>query len=159
MIRKALLAAVLVAALGPLALAQRGGGGGGGGGGMGMPGGFGGRGPAVDKMETIAKELKLTDAQKTDVEAILDGSAKQTTDLLKKLGDLRQVIMNQNLNGVDPAANLKQLADIGAQLDVMEVDAITKVVAKLDDKQKAKAPKLYELLANGFVSGNWRTVR
>jgi Spy/CpxP family protein refolding chaperone len=156
-----LLAVALVAALGPLALAQRGGGGGGGGGGMGggMPGGGMGRGPAVDRMETIAKELKLTDAQKTDVEAILNDGAKQSSDLIKKLGELRQSIMNQDLNGKDSSASLKQLADLTAQITANEVTAYNKILAKLDEKQKAKGAKLFDLINKGFVAGNWRTVR
>ncbi len=162
MIRKMCLVVALVVAFGPFAFAQRGGGGRGGGGGMGggggFPGGFGAQQP-VDKLESMTKELKLTDAQKADVIAIMDAGQKQSSDLLKKLGDLRQQIMNQNLKGEDPAASIKLLADISTQIGTMEVDAFTKIVAKLDDKQKSKAPKLFEMINNGFTSGNWVTAR
>jgi len=158
MIRRVLLAATLAAALGPLALAQRGGGGGGGMG-SGMPPGMG-RGPmAADRMETIAQELKLTEAQKTDVEAILNDGARQSSDLIKKLGELRQSIMNQDIAGKDSSASVKQLADLTAQIAANEVTAYYKVMAKLDDKQKTKGAKLFPLISKGYVAGNWRTVR
>ncbi len=165
MIRKVLLAAALAAALGPLAFAQRGGGGGRGGGGMGgmggggFPGGFGQAQP-VDKLEAITKELKLTDAQKTDVLAIMDDGQKQTVEIRKKRDPLRQQMINQNLRGEDTAESIKQIAVLNAQIKAIEVDAFGKIMAKLDDKQKSKGPKLLELIENSLASNqNWRAAR
>ena len=157
MIRKVLLAAALIAVLASLASAQRGGGGGGGRGG---DSGGSGRGfpgmQAVDKSETIAKELKLTPAQQTQFESIMDDAQKQTTPLLQQVADAKKALLDVNVAGKDTAELVKKLAGLNAQVLGIEVDAYSKAAAKLDDKQKSKAPKLFEMMAGIFTTANWR---
>ncbi len=153
MIRKVLLAAALVTALGSLAVAQRPGGGGGARGpGMGGMGGFGMQQP-VNKLEAITNELKLTEAQQTDVAAILNDGAKQSNELLSKLAPIRSQVVNAAIKDADIAAQMKQITELTAQVTAVEVDTFTKIVAKLDDKQKSKAPKLFELMNHIYIQG------
>ena len=159
MIRRVLMAAALTALLVPLGFAQRGGGGGGGmGGGEGMGGGGmrGGRGPQVDKVEVLASDLKLSADQKTAVSAIMDGAQKQADVILPKIVASKQEILELSVEGKDTAEQTKELASLNAQMLGVEVDAFTQTVAKLDAKQKSKAPKLFDDLAGMFtVQGGW----
>jgi hypothetical protein len=54
---------------------------------------------------------------------------------------------------VEPA--LKNITDLFAQVVGIEADAIAKVMAKLDNKQKEKAAKLFDM-SGLFLSGNWK---
>jgi hypothetical protein len=49
----------------------------------------------------------------------------------------------------------KQLAALNAKMLGVEADAFTKAVALLDAKQKAKAPKLFDMMADMFLAGDW----
>jgi Spy/CpxP family protein refolding chaperone len=146
MLRKCLIAAALSAALAFVASAQRGGGGGFGGGGF------------QDKSETIAKELKLSKEQKAEVDAILDEAQKQTTPLVAKIREGRANFIDSTMGDkpVEPA--LKNITELYAQAVGIEVDAIAKVMAKLDGKQKEKAAKVFDM-SGMFLSGSWRRSR
>jgi hypothetical protein len=150
MLRKIWFAAVLTAAVTTVAYAQ--GRGGGAPGGFGGPGGFGPR----DTSEVLAKELKLTDQQKPEVFAILDEGQKQTSALLTKIRDGRTAFIDSTMGSkpVEPA--LKNITDLFAQVIGIEADAIAKVMAKLDNKQKEKAAKVFDM-SGLFLSGNWKT--
>jgi Spy/CpxP family protein refolding chaperone len=154
MIRTAWIAAILTLALTIPCLAQRGGGGGGGGRG----GGGGGFGMATtDKSETIAKELKLTKEQKADVDGIFDAAQKEIAPLAAPIRDSRVEITQAAVGGTSPDDAVKKLAAVNAQILKIELDAIAKVVAKLDDKQKPKSAKLFELVDGMFqTQAGWR---
>ena len=159
MIRTIWMAAILSLALAIPVLAQRGGGGGGGGnrggGGGGMPGGMGMA--RNDKSDAIAKELKLTKEQKTDVDGIFDAAQKEIAPLAPKIRDGRVAITAADLQGQSPDEPVKALAALNAQVLKVELDAIAKVMAKLDDKQKPKSAKLFELVDGMFQTpGGWR---
>ena len=159
MIRRIFIAAVLTALLASLAYAQRGGGGGGGmgggGGQMGGGGGFG-RGQQVDKSEILASEFKLNPEQKTAIEAIMDDAQKQASLLLPKIVAEKKDLLEVAAEGQDTNDLTKQLAALNAQMLNIEADAFTKALAKLDAKQKSKAPKLFELMAGMFTAqGGW----
>jgi len=161
MIRTIWMAAILSLALTIPGLAQRGGGGGGGGrggGGGGMGGGYGMA--RTDKSDTIAKELKLTKEQTTDVDAIFDAAQKEIAPLASPIRDSRVALTTASVGGTPTDDEVKKLAALNAQILKIELDAITKVVAKLDDKQKPKAAKLFELVDGMFeTQGGWRTSR
>jgi hypothetical protein len=152
------MAAILSLALVVPGLAQRGGGGGGGGGrggGGGAPGGFGMA--RTDKSDAIAKELKLTKEQKTDVDGIFDTAQKEITPLVPQIRTGRVAITDVDLKGGPSDDAVKNLAALDAQILKIELDAIAKVVAKLDDKQKPKAAKLFDMVDGMFQTpGGWR---
>lgn len=163
MIRRVFIAVALTALLASLASAQRGGGGGGAGGGGqmggggGFPGGFGGRGPQVDKAAAIAAELKLNSGQKTAIEAIMDDAQKQADPLLPQMTAQRNAQLQASLGGKDTADATKKVAELSAQMLTIEADAFGKALAKLDDKQKKNAPKLFDMMQNMFAAaGGWR---
>jgi Spy/CpxP family protein refolding chaperone len=160
MIRRIFIAAVLTALLASLASAQRGGGGGGRGGGGGQEGGGGagfGRGPQVPKPELLATEFKLTPDQKTAFEAIMDEAQKQTGPLATQINGQRNALLQAAVGGKDTGDATKKLAELNVQALAIEVDAFGKALAKLDDKQKKNAPKLFEMMAGMFVApGGWR---
>ena len=158
MIRRVFIAAALAVLLAGLASAQRGGGGGGGrggGGGMGGGGGFG-RGPQLDKLQLLTDEFKLTADQKTQLTEIFDDAQKQTAAVVPQAKAAQDALLNLSLRGQDTAAAVQQLAVIRGQIMNISLDAYYKALAKLDDKQKAKASKLYPMLYNMYEAGNWR---
>jgi Spy/CpxP family protein refolding chaperone len=158
MIRTIWIAATVSLVLAIPGLAQRGGGGGGGGrggGGGGMGGGYGMA--RTDKSDVIAKELKLTKEQTTDVDAIFDAAQKEATPLVPKLREGRVAITEAGLKGAPPDDAVKTLAAVNAQVLKIELDAIAKVMAKLDDKQKPKSGKLFDMVDGMFqAQGGWR---
>lgn len=160
MIRRAFMAAALVALLAGWASAQRGGGGGRGGGMTGGGDETQGRGAQpqrqIDKLEALTKEFKLNDEQQTQLQAIFDGIQKQTTAFLEKARDERQNILNLTLNGKSVNDAVTQLGADNAQAMSLSVDAFNQALAKLDAKQKSKAPKLFEMIYGMFSTGNWR---
>jgi Spy/CpxP family protein refolding chaperone len=160
MIRRVFIAAVLTALLASLGYAQRGGGGGGGmGGGGGARGGGGqmGRGfQQFDKSEAIANEFKLTPEQKTAVDAIMDQAQTQANPLLPQIVAARKALLGMASEGRNTDEPTKQLASLNAKMLGVEADAFTKAVAVLDAKQKAKAQRLFEMMADMFLAqGGW----
>ena len=162
MIRRVFMTAVLTALLASLASAQGGGGGGrmGGGGGMGgggvMGGGRMGGRQQVDKSEVLATEFKFTPAETVAVNAIMDDAQKQADPIVQQIGSRKKELLDTLADGKDASDLMKQLASLNAQMLNVEVDAFTKTLAKLDAKQKSKAPKLFELMAGMFTAqGGW----
>jgi hypothetical protein len=142
----------LAAVMASGAFAQRGGGGGGRGGGMGGGGGF----PApvrVSKSEEIGKELKLNKDQKAELETILNEARAKAQPLAGQLNDGRVAIVQAHLANKAPDEAIQKLAALDAQLLAIEADAFTKIMAKVDPKQKAKgAPKAFDLLTEYLSS-------
>jgi Spy/CpxP family protein refolding chaperone len=157
MIRRVFIAAVLTALVASLAYAQRGGGGGGGDmGGGGRMGGGVGRGPRADKLEQFTAELKLSPEQQTAIAAIMDESQKQADPLLQQIADQKKQMLEVAAEGKDLSDLTKQLGALNAQILDAEASAFTKTLAKLDAKQKAKAPKLFEEMNHMFSApGGW----
>jgi hypothetical protein len=158
MSKPVLLVAALALALTPLASAQRPGGGGGGMGGGGFGGGMGGA-ARVDKSESIARELKLSTEKKAEVVALLDEVQKQAEPINKRADAARKIIAGSTVDGkpYDPA--MKDLTLAEAQMAALEADALIKVIAKADEKQRNKAPKVFELMSGMFRLANWRMSR
>ena len=154
MFRRVIMAVGLAVLLAGFASAQRGGGGRGGGGGGG--GGFGGRAQAADKLETLTKEFKLTAQQQTELEAIFNESQKQATEIAAKAADEKNNLLKLTVAGKADDAEVKKMADLNSQVIMVGIDAYNKALAKLDDKQKTKASKFYQMVAGMFGGGNWR---
>ena len=157
MIRKILIAGVLTALLASLAYAQRGGGGGGGGRGGGEGGGGQmGRGfQQFDKSQAIANEFKLTPEQKTAMDAIMDQAQTQADPIIPQIVSDKKQLLELAAEGKDTGDLTKELASLNAKMLGVEADAFTKAVALLDAKQKAKAPKLFDMMADMFLAGDW----
>jgi Spy/CpxP family protein refolding chaperone len=165
MIRRVFMAVVLTALLASLGYAQRGGGGGGGGmgGGGGARGGGGqmGRGfQQFDKSQAIANEFKLTPEQKTAMDAIMDQAQTQANPLLPQIVEQKKALLGMASEQRNTDEPTKKLAALNAQVLAVEVDVFTKAVALLDAKQKAKGPRLFELMADMFLApGGWHKSR
>jgi Spy/CpxP family protein refolding chaperone len=142
MLRRLSLAIALSAALAVVASAQPG---------RGFPG-------AIDNSEGIARELKLSDAQKAEVNAILDQAQKQTLPLVAKIREGRTAFIDSTMGDKPVDATLQNITDVYAQVIGIEADAMAKVMAKLDDKQKQKAAKVFTM-SGLFLSGDWRKAR
>ena len=147
MFRKLLMAMALAAMTVSLAPAQRGGGGGRGGGGFG--GGFP-MAPRATKADDIAKELKLKKEQKPELEAILNEAGKKVLPLSQQIDAARVELVQLSLSGKPADDVVKKLAALDAQMLAVEADALSQIVAKLDDKQKQKVPKAYGIMAGMF---------
>ncbi len=148
MLRKGLITVALMAVAANGAFAQRGGGGGMGRGG-GMGGGFPMAAPA-SKADEIAKELKLNKDQKAELETILNEARTQAQPLVKQIDDARVLIVQAYVAKQPSDEAVKKLAAVHAQMVAVEAGALAKILAKLPDKQKAKAPKAFELMAGMF---------
>jgi hypothetical protein len=167
MLRRLMLAGILVAAV---AFAQgRGGGGMGGGMGDEMGGGMGGRDrggmggemggggmPRVQRQtreEMIADKLKLNKEQKEQLGTILSAARE-------KAGPIRDALMKQKLtvaqaigSGQSEEQMKKVLADysaLAAQMDAVEADAFGKIYAMLKPNQQSRAEQGFELMAGMF---------
>jgi hypothetical protein len=153
MVRGVFIGLVISAALIGPASAQRGGGR--------MPDGIPGGGfsapQRVNKAELIAKELKL-ETKVADIESILNDAQKQYSAILNpSLNTAVQQMLNANLKGADASAMTKQVAGLEAQLTAIEADALSKVLALADAKQKTKATKIFTLMSGMFEKGDWKT--
>ncbi len=153
MVRGVFIGLVISAALICPASAQRGGGGR-------MPEGIPGGGFAgaqrVNKAEVIAKELKIENKM-ADIEGIFNAAQKQYTAVLNPtLNNAIQQMLNANLKGADVTALSKQAATLEAQLTTIEADALSKVLALADAKQKTKATKIFSMMSGMFDKGDWK---
>lgn len=148
--------ALFAVALAP-ASAQRGGGGRGGGGqgpdagSMPFP-----RPAAVNKAEQVAKELKI-EAKMKDVEEIFNEAQRQYNAIMNPgAGQVRTQLLNAIANGADTSALAKQTAGLESQFAAVEADALAKVLALADAKQKTKAVKVFDIMNGMFNRGDWK---
>jgi Spy/CpxP family protein refolding chaperone len=156
MIRRIFIAAALAALFTSLAPAQRGGGGGGGGQMGGGGGGFG-RGARADKSAVFTELLKLSPDQKTAIEAIMDDAQKQADSILPQIVTAKRTMLDLSVQGREADEATKQLAALNAQMLSVEAGAFGQALAKLDDKQKKNAPKMFDLMGGMFTApGGWR---
>ena len=151
MFRKLLTGTVLLAVAASGAFAQRGGGGGGRSGGGG--GGFGGFGQSrTSKPDEIAKELKLNKDQKAELPMILDEARKQAQPVAEQIQQGRLAIVAAHIAGQPPDELVQKLAAADAQMLSIEASTLAKILAKMDEKQKAKAnaAKAFEAMSGMF---------
>ena len=154
MVRAVFIGLVISAALiAPASAQQRGGGR------MpeGIPGGNFSAPQRVNKAEQIAKELKI-EKKTADVENIFNEAQKQYTAVLNpSLNNVIQQMLNADLKGADASAMSKQAAGMEAQLTAIEADALAKVLALAEAKQKTKAVKIFGMMSGIFDKGDWKT--
>lgn len=107
-------------------------------------------------MELLANEFKFTPDQKTAIGGILDAAQAQANPILPQIVDQKKAMLELAAEGKDPGEVTKQLAALDAQMLSIEASAFTQTLAKLDDKQKSKAPKLFDVMAGMFTAqGGW----
>lgn len=159
--------AALAAAQGPPGGGGQMGGGGGGrggggmdGGGMGGPGMGGPRYTKVSKPEQVARELKLTDDQRSEYNTILESTFKDAAPVIKQVLQTRQNLANAMLNGkseTEIAPLTQALSDAQFQMTGVEVKAFQRIVGLLKPNQLAKAPEAFDLMADIFLpqTGGW----
>ncbi len=149
MLRTAFTVMALAAVMASGAFAQRGGGGGMRGGGFG--GGFGAPN-RPSKSEEIAKELKFNKDQKAELEAILNEARAQAQPLAAQINDGRVAIVQANVGNQPPDEAIKKMAAINTQMLAIEASTFAKIMAKVEPKQKSKAPRAFELLTEYLES-------
>jgi Spy/CpxP family protein refolding chaperone len=144
-----------------------------GGGGMGPPGGMGGGGgnmgggnmgggmggpmgyhPKESKAELMAKRLKLTDEQRSEVNTILDATHKDAASVIQQVLKSRQDVANAMVNNkseAEMAPLVKALSDAQFQMTGVEVKTFQRIVALLKPNQASKAPEAFDLMADIFL--------
>lgn len=156
MVKKLLVIGLLGASL---ALAQRGGGGGGGGQGGGAPMGMGMAAPS--KLDTIATTLDLNKDQKKALKTILDEGAKEATPLRDQISKSR-IAVGDAVQAKKSDDEIKQAAkassDLSTQMTQLELRTFAKIIATLDDTQKANRAgmgRVLVLMTNIYATKNW----
>jgi hypothetical protein len=142
---------------GIIAFGQRGGGSkGGGGGGAGMPSmGFGG----ASKLDRISTMLNLSKDQKKDFKQTFDDAQKEAKPVHEQLTKTHMAIGEAVAEGKQDelAKTVTAEAALETQMTTIEIRAFTKVVAGLDEEQKAKASQVFAMMRGLFSSKDWNT--
>jgi Spy/CpxP family protein refolding chaperone len=111
------------------------------------PGGHGKGGPHGDMLEHMSRALNLTDAQKTQVKAIMDSVEPIAEATHAKLADIHKQLDAATANGQFDEAQVKSLASQQAQLEadmlVEHLRAKSKVFAILTAEQRTKAEEMH----------------
>ncbi|MEO8434323.1 MAG: Spy/CpxP family protein refolding chaperone [Pyrinomonadaceae bacterium] len=133
--------AVLVIAATVFAVAQ----------GPGFPHGGGGGGG--DMVEHMSRALNLTDAQKTQVKAIMDAERAATEPGRSRMEDVHKQLQATTLNGQFDEAQVRGLAAQASQIMtdqmVEHVRAFTKIFALLTPEQRVKAQEMHKAMGPG----------
>jgi len=111
------------------------------------------------RLDKIATVLDLTDAQKTQVKSIFDGSMTQSKPLFTQMRDNRQAIETLAKGGA--SANFDQQlqalantqASLTSQLTVIHAKAMAQVWDLLTPEQRQKAEQLRDLFMMGGPGG------
>jgi Spy/CpxP family protein refolding chaperone len=111
----------------------------------------------ADHLNRIAVILNLTDAQKTQVQAIFENALTQSTVLFPQMRQNRQAIEQLVKSGATGAAFDTQLqtlantqASLTSQTTVIYAKALAQVWNLLTPDQQAKAAQLHDLLRPGM---------
>ena len=139
------------------------GGRGGGGGGGGAAGGGGSAMPQAvpSRLDRISTTLNLNKDQKKSVKSILEDGAKEATPVREQVSKSR-IAVGEAINAKKSDDEVKALAktssDLSSKLCQMEMDAFAKVVATLDQTQKANGQALgasLMIMTNAYHTKNW----
>jgi hypothetical protein len=117
----------------------------------------GGRGPAVDRLASMTQELDLIASEQVALQGIFDEAQKQAAPLVQQATDAQNSMLEAIMSGRDTAGSVQKLAAIRAQIKMVEADAYKQALSRLDDNQKKKARKLYQLMNGMFLANNWRS--
>jgi len=141
-----------------LVLAQGGkkGGGGDPSGGAGM-----GMGSAPNKVDMISTTLNLNKDQKKTVKTILEDGAKEATPLRDQISKSRIAVgdaveAKKSDDEIKQAA--KATAELSTQMTQLELRTFAKIIAALDDTQKANRQgmgRVLVLMTNIYATKNW----
>ena len=110
----------------------------------------GGRG---DMIEHLSRALDLTDAQKTQVKAIVDAERAATEPARARMGEIHKQVEAATLNGQFDEAQVRALATEASQIMtnqmVEHVRAFAKIFALLTPEQRAKAQEMHKRMGPG----------
>jgi Spy/CpxP family protein refolding chaperone len=100
-----------------------------------------------NRMERIAQELNLTDAQKTQIKTIMQSQRAAVRPLIQQLEQNRAAMLTATANGAFDQAKVQQLAtqkaQIMAQLSVQKAQVRSQIYNQvLTSDQKAKADQM-----------------
>ena len=113
--------------------------------------------PPPDMLEHISRELNLTDAQKTQVKAILDAERTATDPIQAKSEEIHKQIEATVVNGQFDEAQVRALADQAGQLSadtmVEHIRAHTKIFSILTPEQRVKALEMHKRMGPGGPHG------
>ena len=115
-----------------------------------------GDGPG-DMMEHMSRALNLTEAQKTQVKAIMDAERAATEPSRAKMDEIHKQIEAVMANGQFDEAQIRALASQGAQAMadqmVEHIRAHSKMLALLTPEQRAKALEMHKGMGPGGPHG------
>jgi periplasmic protein CpxP/Spy len=124
--------------------------------GQGGPGGPHGGEPG-DMMEHMSRVLNLTDAQKTQVKAIMDAERAATEPSRGKIEEIHKQIEATVMSGQFDEAQVRALAGQASQIMTDEmvehVRAHAKIFALLTPEQRAKAQEMHKQMGPGGPHG------
>ena len=113
--------------------------------------------PPQDMMEHISRELNLSDAQKTQVKAILDAERAATDPLEAKSEEIHKQIEATVVNGQFDEAQVRTLANQAGQLNadmmVEHIRAHSKIFSILTPEQRVKALEMHKRMGPGGPHG------
>jgi protein CpxP len=101
-----------------------------------------------DPLTRLMRHVELTDAQQTEIKAIIDSSRTDTESVRQQLRDSRKAMYNL-VNGSDyNLERVRELADkqaaLNAELTVARVDTMHRALQVLTPEQQAEIAKLRE---------------
>ena len=110
-----------------------------------------------DMVEHLSRALNLTDAQKTQVKAILDAERAATEPGRSQMGEVHKQLQAATVNGQFDEAQVRALAAQASQIMtdqmVEHVRAFTKIFALLTPEQRVKAQELHKAMGAGGPHG------
>jgi len=155
MLRKLLIAGLVLASIG-FAQGSRGSRGGGDTSGGGMMGAA----PA-GKFDTIGNALNLNKDQKKAVKTMLDEAAKEATPLRDQLSKARIAIadaIQAKKSDDEITQGVNAYAALAIQMSTLEINTFAKIYAGLDETQKANRNGIgtvFAMMKNLFATRNW----
>ena len=122
--------------------------------GPGFPHGGGGHG---DMIEHLSRALNLTDAQKTQVKAILDAERAATEPGRSRMEDIHKQVEAALFSGQFDEAQIRPLATQASQIMtdqmVEHLRAFAKIYALLTPEQRVKAQEMHKGMGPGGPHG------
>ena len=113
--------------------------------------------PPQDMIEHISRELNLSDAQKTQVKAILDAERAATDPLQARSEEIHKQIEASVVNGQFDEAQVRALADQAGQLNadmmVEHIRAHSKMFSLLTPEQRVKAMEMHKRMGGPHGPG------
>jgi Spy/CpxP family protein refolding chaperone len=106
-----------------------------------------------DPLQRLMHQVDLTDAQQSEIKAIIETSRTDTENVRKQLLDSRKAMRNLVTGSDYNIEKVRELADqqatLRAELTVARIDTMHRTLQVLTDEQQAKVAKLREQRMTG----------